>query len=393
MVKRILPSRIEPLIMANKLPEDLIGHLYDAAVEPRLWQGLALRIAEAFESTSAVVKIHDAEGAVDLFEITDNLRVPEQRRAWAEDWHRRDLWVHRTLAHGMDRVVTSEHLVTPEEQQRGGFYQEWLPSFDIFHMVGATFSLGEGAVGVLGIHRPDSAAPYDPAEQRRAALLLPHLARAVRLGQQLARADLARMAALSALDHLESGVVVLDPGGRLRHANAAAEEVLRHSPDLGLLHGRLYLRDPLLQGRFALALRAAIEAASGRPAETDRPAPGAALAIPRLGRLPLTLALAPLRPRWSQGADPGPLALLFLRDPERAGLHLDRLRALFGLTPTEALVASDLATGTAPEEIASRHGMAMGTLRWHLKSILAKTGTTRQAQAVALLARSVAAMA
>jgi len=51
----------------------------------------------------------------------------------------------------------------------------------------------------------------------------------------------------------------------------------------------------------------------------------------------------------------------------------------------------DLDAGKAPE-IARRHHIGLGTVRWHLKSILAKTGTTRQAEAVALLARSVAAL-
>ncbi len=108
--------------------------------------------------------------------------------------------------------------------------------------------------------------------------------------------------------------------------------------------------------------------------------------------MPLTLTVAPLRPRWSPGLDPGPLALVFLKDPERPSLHHDRLRELFGLTATEAAIAAELGAGRSAEEIALRQRIGIGTVRWHLKNILAKTGTSRQAEAAALLARSVATL-
>jgi len=152
------------------------------------------------------------------------------------------------------------------------------------------------------------------------------------------------------------------------------------------MHGRFFLRDARLQDRFLLALRDAVALAAGS-GRGDAPA---ALAIDRAGRLPLTLSLSPLRPRWSRGFDPGPMALVFLRDPELPMLHLDRLRELFGFTPTEAVIAADLGAGKSPDDIARRQRIGVGTVRWHLKSILAKTGTARQAEAASLLSRSVA---
>lgn len=374
--------------MHASLPDDLIGHLYDAAVDVQLWQGMAGRIARAFDSHSAVVKVHGAAGDVELLETTDNMVVSEKRREWAEDWHRRDLWVHRTVAHGINKIVTGEMLVTPDEQRDSGFYREWLASFDIFHVVGAAFTLGGGLVGVLGIHRPEDAEAFEAGDRHKTAILLPHLTRAVRLSRRLINADLAQVAAFDALDRLDTGVLVLDQHGRILHANALAEECLRDHRDLGIRHGRVYLLDPRLQDRFALALRDAVAIAAGRPSER---AP-AALAIARAGRFPLTVSLSPLRPRWSRSSDPGPMALVFLRDPERPALHLDRLRELFGLTPTEAVVAAGLAEGKTAEDIASRLHIAISTVRWHLKTILAKTGTVRQAEAAALLSRSVATL-
>lgn len=373
---------------------ELIGLLYDAAADARLWTGIAARLATTFDSTSAVVKFHSPDGAVQVHDMTGNLVVPDPLQDWAEDWHRRDLWVARTMAHGMGRIVTSEMLVTPEEQQKSAFYLEWLAQLDIHHLIGATFPTGDGAVGVLGIHRPIEASPYDDLDRRRAALLLPHLQRAVQLGRHLSKLSLTQAVALDALDHLDTGVMVLDRMGRILQANAAASALLGDSRVCGVRHGCFQLDDALLQARFTQLLRAALAAGAGQPAPQPRDVPAApdALVIPRADRLPLTLALAPWRPGWVPGFDPGPMALVFLKDPERPGLHLDRLRALFSLTPTEAAIAAELGAGRSLAEITRRLNIGLSTARWHLKSILSKTGTTRQAEAAALLARSVATL-
>lgn len=81
------------------------------------------------------------------------------------------------------------------------------------------------------------------------------------------------------------------------------------------------------------------------------------------------------------------MVLLLIRDPE-APIAVTQLRELFGFTPTEAVVAAALGSGRSLEEISTSMGIGLATVRSHLKRILAKTGTHRQAEAVVLLARS-----
>jgi len=61
------------------------------------------------------------------------------------------------------------------------------------------------------------------------------------------------------------------------------------------------------------------------------------------------------------------------------------LGALFDLTPAEARLAEGLLSGDALSAIARHHGVSITTVRTQLSSIFAKTGTSRQAQLVALL--------
>lgn len=358
----------------------LIAHLYDAAIDHTLWAGTAIRIAENFGSISTVVKLHGDGERVSLLECTDNLVVSGQEQAWADAWHRKDLWVERSVIYGMSRVITDEDLVTPEERASSGFYQEWLRHLGIYHMVGAVFPAADGDIGVLGIHRPREAGAYTLAERRQVALVLPHLQRALSLRQRVAAMSQTHAATLQVLDRLDTGVLIMDRSCFILQASAMAETLLHENSELGVVAGRLSLASSILHDKLLSMVRAAIDMARGKLAKA-----GSALSIPRAHRLPLALEVAPLRPSCLEQR---PAVLIFIRDPE-APITVERLRELFGLTRTEAAVAAALGRGSSLEDIAAWMGIGLATVRSHLKRILAKTGTHRQAEVAVLLARSV----
>jgi DNA-binding CsgD family transcriptional regulator len=99
---------------------------------------------------------------------------------------------------------------------------------------------------------------------------------------------------------------------------------------------------------------------------------------------PLILRSVPLKPEASSG----PHTVVVLVDLDTApGPSTEALQKIFGLTPSEARLAIEVTKGRSPEEIAASHGVAVGTTRKQLASVFAKTGTHRQAELVALLAR------
>jgi DNA-binding CsgD family transcriptional regulator len=64
---------------------------------------------------------------------------------------------------------------------------------------------------------------------------------------------------------------------------------------------------------------------------------------------------------------------------------VELVRSLFDLTPAEARVARNLASGKTVDDIASDGSISPNTIRTQIRGILEKTGCTRQADVVALL--------
>lgn len=110
------------------------------------------------------------------------------------------------------------------------------------------------------------------------------------------------------------------------------------------------------------------------------------LALHRAAQLPLTALITPA----DSAGDAAAQTRLHLRDPHDITMDPVALQTLFGLTPAEATVAMRLAAGWPPQQIAIQLGVQPNTVAAHLKRVLAKTGTTRQATLVALLRGCVA---
>src|SRR5262245_52319263 len=115
---------------------------------------------------------------------------------------------------------------------------------------------------------------------------------------------------------------------------------------------------------------------------------GGLLLLPRAWPLrPLMVTVTPLAPRRQRGniaSGPSqPAALLLIHDPDRAvAMPGERLARVYGLTPAEAKLAAALAGGSTLGDYADNARITIGTARWYLKQVLAKTGAHRQSELV-----------
>ncbi len=362
---------------------EIVGGLYDAALDDRLWNHLPEHLATALGSSSAVLKVHGPGDDVDLLATTENLVIAPKHKAWADHWHSRDLWVQLSVQAGLSKVVISEELLPASAFEETGFYQDWNRHIGVYHMIGSVFSVDERHSGVLGVHRDRGRAGYQEDDRETVAVLLPHLQRALRLRAEMARARDGSQATLEVLDRLAVAAVVVDGQSRIRYASRRAEAMFRDTSEVNGSGGRLGLSDPELDSRLHRQIRHAAALAAGGLAAADQ-----GLAVPRERNLPITLLVAPMRRGQAE-----PVVIVLLRDPEHLDLSTDLLRALYGLTPAEAAVAVAVVEGLRPDAVAVRFGIGVGTVRSHLKAILAKTGAQRQSQLVGILSRSIAALA
>ena len=278
-------------------------------------------------------------------------------------------------------VMTDEDRFPREELVRTEYFNDFLAPMDIDSMVILRLARRGSVLSTLNITRPKRAGRFERADLELARQLHPHLIRAFNLSAGFA--DLRGLAGglAEALDSSAHGVLLLDESGRIRHANAVAQRLLREPEGLCVVCGRL----SAARNEPARRLDALIAQAAG----LDGPSrAGGSMALATPSRtLPLSLTVAPLR---SGRLTPisGPAVLVCVTDLE-AGVSLpeQKLRELFGLTPAETRLALALFEGLAPAEAATRFAVSPHTVHSQLARIFEKTGVKKQAELVRLMMR------
>jgi len=164
------------------------------------------------------------------------------------------------------------------------------------------------------------------------------------------------------LDHLVSGVVLLDEKMTVYYTNKSAEKLLNKHPILMIKDSRLIsIRPSLLDDVNNL-----IQSNSSRILSLDE------------NELELHLLVFPLSEQQLNKDTGAPTSVLFLfesiKDPNR---FEDIIRTLYKLSPTEAKVASQLVVNPYLAEVAASLGITYNTARTHLKRIYYKTETNK----------------
>ncbi len=240
----------------------------------------------------------------------------------------------------------------------------------------------DGSLIMLGVFRGKQSSHFHEDDVATFGELIPYLKQAIRLSEHLARINFANRIALDALDAIAMGILIVDDGARLVHANAAGQRIIELDDGVSVHGGLIRLHDP----EQDTALRRIVRSALAK-ARTGAIPPGEALSVTRpSGREPLPLLAGTLwhsTPRQIGGLD-RPLAMLFVSLPEEPQeAPADLLQRLFGLTLAEARVCERLVQGRALKDIAEDLDITIDTVRVHLKNVFAKTGVNRQAELIA----------
>ena len=355
--------------MADQLRSE---DIYDAMLDDDVFANLPGRMAEAYGARSCVLWWSNGPAAEIM---AHNGYYPDaEMQNYAQNYTAVDLWtIEGTRPQYVNRVMNCDELVSPTDYERSVFYNEWIRGMgdDTFHCLGIAVKTDWG-YGFVGLHRGRTQGGFDDDHARAMKSDIVHLRRMLTMRGSIAGARQRAEDAEAVLDAVSDAFITVTRDGRIVHANAAAEAVLRRCDGLSMARGTLVARSHTADA----ALKRAVAAAT---ASTQSSA--SAVPVPRSCGGQYNLTVSALRAGYAPG-----LVLIALRDPDLVDPTLERrLAALYGLSKAEVEIATRLADGAPPSEIAELRGVSVETVRKQLKSVSDKLGCSRQREVVALV--------
>lgn len=353
--------------------DGLIDRIYEAGVVPEKWPGVLEELC----------KIADAAGALILSRsrFQDHvIGTPEAVRiftgAAAAGWQgERNPRAPRLFGAKHAGFLTDLDVFTLEELDREPYFTEFLRPLGLGWGAATAVEVPSGDMIAFDVERSFDRGPVEPSVVVRLDALRPHLARAGMLSARLAFER--SRAAVLALDHIGLPAAVLGHDMRIVAANPSLEALMPSTVldrtagvELANRTANQLLADALSQ----LSRPLPVTAVSSIPIESTEQQP------------PQIVHLIPIRLGASDVFSSASALLVITPVVPASVPTADVLQGLYDLSPAEARVARAIAESKTVECIADGFGVSRETVRSQLKSVLSKTGTSRQAELAALLA-------
>lgn len=366
----------------------LIGSIYDCALDPALWSPTLQKICAALDGHSAGVVVLDFMGTGDRL-----VRDWGPTTTWAErigtvlDSVKQ---IHRQFL-GMTGPRLEEPIILPRDLASQvnvfttPFYKEWAEPQSI-HQVMEAVALSETTrLGLLCVTRQVDHGYFTDEHAALLRHLAPHIRRAITISDLLDLRTVERQAFAAVIDSLPTGVCIVGEGGEILHANAAAKSMLQSKGPIRSEDGRLRG----LQKEGTAELMSAIETARENEAGIGSHGIGVPLRHPD-GRPSvahiLPLATGDLRTRLV----PQALAAVFVNGDGPASFgNLEAVGRSFGYTAAETRIAGLILAGKTLADAAAELSVGESTAKTHLQHVFSKSGVSRQVDLVSLLNRLV----
>jgi DNA-binding CsgD family transcriptional regulator len=369
---------------------DLLGALYDAALNQEAWGVFLTRIAASYGHAMAALVYHDslkgevhlrARGTFDDAMVKTyndhygkiNPLIPLARKSFA-----------------VGEVNSALSLIDIKEWHKTEAYQDWFRPNNFGMSLGVLVqkAAGHSISFTLGLS-PDWLEKGDEA-LNRLRILSPHVLRAVQIQQELSGLPKLGSFTEGILERTDASLIVLNEAGRVMWINANAESVISANDGLTIRDGAIRARhssdDALLIASIAAALTARVDITKypGEVMRVHRPSE----------KIPYELLVIPIAANVRVlGLEP-PAIYVFVRDPSlRRDSPFKILHALYGLSRSESRLFLELVGGNDLNVASQNLNLTKESGRTILKTIFRKTGTHKQTELIRLGLLSVSSIA
>jgi DNA-binding CsgD family transcriptional regulator len=362
---------------------ELIGEIYDAALDASLWSGVVGKAGRFVGGPVAAIFAKSPTAMNGSIYYHSGDRDPSFRQLYFAKYMKFDPMTTAQYFSDVEQPMAVADIMPYHEFLETRFYKEWAEPQGMVDAVTAVLDKSVTSAAMFGVFRYQEDGIVDDETRRRMRLIVPHIRRSVLFGRlfDLRAAEAASLA--DAIDGLSTGMCLVDAVGRIVHANTACHVILDARDVLSVIGGRIVARDPNTDQTF----RELFAAAGGGDAAVGTQG----IALPLRAQdgshyvahvLPLTSGA-----RRLAGIAYAATAALFIRKVAMETPPAPEIIArAYHLTPTELRVLLAIVEVGGVRETAVVLGIAESTVRTHLGHLFEKTGAGRQADLVKLAA-------
>ena len=221
----------------------LIGDIYDAALDATLWVSVLGKTRDfvgghaasllAKTTTSKTGTIHYQDGRIDEHYV----------RLYFEKYMKLDPCTTGQFFAEVGEPISTMDLFSCDEMLETRFYKEWVRPQGLGDFASTVLDKSPTTAALFGVFRLERHGLVDDEMRRRLRLVVPHLRRAVLVGQVIDLNTATAAGFADCLDSLTAGMFLVAATGTIVHANVSGHVMLVSGDVLRAVDGRLVASD------------------------------------------------------------------------------------------------------------------------------------------------------
>jgi hypothetical protein len=204
----------------------LIRDIYDAAVDPVLWGDLLGDARDFVGGSAAVLYTKDMTRKSANICYDDGGIDPHYKQLYLDQYVKFDPTSTAEFFVAIEQPTATADLVRYDEFLQTRYYHEWARPQGLVDHLRAALEKSAASIVFFGVFRDQRDGVVDDEMRQRMRLIVPHIRRAVLIGQLIDRKTAEAAAFADTLDGVSAGLFLVDAGGRMVHANASGQAML-----------------------------------------------------------------------------------------------------------------------------------------------------------------------
>lgn len=364
--------------------KNLIGDIYDAALNPHIWPNVIEQVANYCDGERVMLATTDILHPHSNFQYTYN--IPEEAiAAWRAGTDEQEVELHNQWIESVPpgTVINSDdYFGSPENfLVAGKGFVAILNQYGIRRQMVVMFERDNFRLFGVGLN---NYAPFQDYSNKRLQEVSPHLRRSINIHRQLSSLQQQNNDLYKVLEMVPAGVVLLDMNRRVRYTTENARKMIIENGSLLIRQSELYLRDTNVNNQLKLYLTEAIRV-SLRERFIQA---GGVISIKGDTGVNLLLTIVPLSAMEIYKdlySDKIAAAIFISVLGAKVELPLLALASLYNLTPRELQMCQEFVNIVDLRQVAVKLGIKYSSIRSLLKRIYYKTGQNSQAGLMKIL--------
>ena len=366
----------------------IIASIYDAALNQSLWSEVIKEIVDYTKSKAAIFTALDQLNPDANFVYSHNIPVSGLAAYQDEQVRLIDMKLHMPL---FERLALGDvlqqnmyHYHAMPNTDEYIFYEKCLKPTGVAYLAGVLLDRGEFRWAILGIHRSPDAKPFERVHLDFLKRISIHLRRALQIHKRMALLEYEKNNAFQVLNHIKTGIILLDYDCVLQYANEKARQIFNQTQLITIDAYQRIKLNSALQARFnALCETAKFTASCKNHAQV------ADVLVIEGEQQHYMISIVPLRqmPDFYHVDLPKKkyLTVFIAEKKQTYSLAYAYLKQAFHLTKREIELCEYFVNGQSFEEIATHTTLSLSSIRTYFKNIYAKLNCTSQAQLLHVL--------